>query len=54
MPLRPGSAKSCREQAQQFVALFDHLVGELLRWQRKIQPEVFGGLEIDEQFEFGW
>ena len=33
--------------------LFDHLVGGLLDLRRDVEAERLGGLEIDDQFEFG-
>jgi hypothetical protein len=51
----PLWAKSCPEQAQQKSAidgsLFDHLVGACYQLWRHIEPERFGSLGVDEQFE---
>src|SRR5436190_10323123 len=41
------------EQSQQEPELFDHLVSKLLKMQRHIQAERFGGIEVDDEFEFG-
>jgi hypothetical protein len=30
--------------------LFDHVVGELLKLQRHVETEGFGGLEVDHEF----
>ena len=36
------------------VALFDHLVGAGEKSGRDFEAHLFGGLEIDDQLEFGW
>src|ERR1035441_5125029 len=38
---------------QQTASLFDHLVGAADYRQWDIQPERLGGLQIDDQFDFG-
>jgi hypothetical protein len=32
--------------------LFDHLIGATDQWQRHCDTQVFGGLEVDDQFDF--
>ena len=39
---------------RQFAALFNHLVGRHLHNQRHSDAERLRGLEIDDEFEFGW
>jgi hypothetical protein len=33
--------------------LFEHLVGKLLKLQRHVETEPFGGLQVDDDLEFG-
>jgi hypothetical protein len=49
---RLKSAISGREQSQQNLRLFDHLVGAAEQRERKDNAERLSGLEVDEQLDF--
>jgi hypothetical protein len=49
----PLWAKSCREQVQQKLRLFDHLVRQGEHVRRNIDAQRFGSLEIQHQLELG-
>ena len=48
------SAVSGCEQTQQGSPLFDHRVRNREQPRRNGKPERLGGLEIDDEVEFGW
>src|SRR5215203_1635342 len=48
----PPSRLEARSRLTQHRCSFDHLVGALLKMQRHLESKRFGGLEIDNQFEF--
>jgi hypothetical protein len=50
---RRFSARTGREQSQQKLRLFDHLVGEREQPVRNLEAERLGGPEVDDKVKLG-